>query len=287
MISSILLGIFTYLRAKEQTKIQLGNNKKILLLGDSHPACGIMPFDECIHLAKSGEAWYYQVVKGRCILDSNPQVKTVLIEFNLGQLSPVMEKWILDDEHVERAVKSYFSILTWDNWQFVLKNNPIQTIQSYWLSQKRILAGESFNTSEQFISEKEWGGFEENFKICWDSLKMIPKASDQIGLTPQTDNIEALQDFIQWCTERGIQVVLLRCPQHRSSCNNQESALQQIRKTYFGSIPFLDFRDYPFADSLYLDREHLNARGAREFTPILQSRLQQIGMNELLNQKAH
>lgn len=274
-IASIALGVYTHYMAIQKQKIKVSDKKETLILGDSHPACGVIPNDDIVHLAKSGEAWYYQAIKGKSILEANTQIRTVLIEFNLGQLSPIMSQWILDDEHVERAIKSYCSIMDWNNWRFLLKNNPVQTIQSYWLSQKRILSEESFADDEEFMSIKEWGGFEENVKTCWDSLQVKPSKADQLELSPYSENIIALKEFVDWCQKRGIVVILIRCPQHRSSLNNQEMAVQQIRNEHFKEIPFFDFKDYPMADSLFLDREHLNANGARVFTPILLNRLTQ------------
>jgi hypothetical protein len=282
LICGLMAAMILY-RANSSSVFTAHPNQHILLLGDSHPACGIVEDSAIVHLARSGEAWFYQVIKGRHVLENNGQIKTVLIELNLGQLSPIMENWIWDKEHVERAMKSYYAILPGNYLWQLFKRDPLVFIQSNLIAQRRLLGEDETLANQSYFKAKEWGGFETNDRSCKDSLLIQKVSTEPRTIQPQPENVLALKEFVQWCQSKKVDVIFIRCPQHASAESRYEQSTDDWRKENFAEVPFLDFKKMNLPDSLFLDREHLNVTGARWFTPILLERLNQI---QSINQTA-
>ena len=45
-----------------------------------------------------------------------------------------------------------------------------------------------------------------------------------------------------------------------------EATYKNIMSSQFKNIPYLDFKDYPLLDSDFLDKEHLNSKGAEKYS---------------------
>jgi hypothetical protein len=239
----------------------------VLLLGDSHPACSIVDDGSFVHMAKSGEAWYYATIKGKVILENNPQINCVVIELNPGQLSPKMKDWINDAEHVERAMKSYYPWLSIaEQWQ-MLSNNPIVFGQKFFLVQKQMMFGQEGVTGQEYFKKMEWGGHEVNAKNCTDSLRVKKWNEKNSGLEPVAENVSALRSFVSFCQERNVKVVFISCPVHHSVNPSLRYSLRNWKQENFPEVPYLDFTEENLDDQFFLDREHLNETGAKLFTP--------------------
>jgi hypothetical protein len=120
-------------RTTNQFVYQANIDQQILLLGDSHPASSIVESSSIAHMAKSGEAWYYTEIKGRDILENNPNIRCVVIELNLGQLSPIMNDWIHDAWHLENAMKSYFPCFSVpEQWRMYSKSPILFSQKFFW-----------------------------------------------------------------------------------------------------------------------------------------------------------
>ncbi len=264
----------------EQTKNEFvykaSAGQHILLLGDSHPACSIIEDESMVHLAKSGEAWYYATIKGRVVLDNNPQINCVVIELNQGQLSPVMKDWIHDSQHVERAMKSYYPWLSIsEQWQ-MLSKSPIVFCQKFFLAQKQMMFGQAGLSSEAYFKKMEWGGHEVNEKNCTDSLRFKIWNQKNVLLDPVSENVEALQSFVAFCEDRHVQVIFISCPVHHSVHPALRANLRAWKQQNFPSLPYLDFEQVQLEDEKFLDREHLNESGAKFFTPIFLAELNTV-----------
>ena len=95
-------------------------------------------------------------------------------------------------------------------------------------------------------------------------------------LVPFETNVKALESFIAFCEEKNVEVILIRCPVHNSSNPSDLEFVSQFVQKRFPNLVFMDFRNEITADSLFLDREHLNENGARIFTSIFRSRLNSL-----------
>lgn len=263
-VSTAFLNIY---RTNSSRKYIAQPNQRILLLGDSHPTCSILEDPTMVHAAKSGEAWFYQVMKGKWILENNPSIHTVLIELNLGQLSPIMENWIWDNEHVERAMKSYYSILPGHYLIDLFKKDPLLFVQSNLIAQRRLLSEKPSASNHEYFKMKEWGGFEGNEQNCLDSLRAVKRTGGELMIQPNQDNVSALKEFVQWCQTKNIAIIFIRCPMHPSADYRSDRSISEWRNQNFPGIPFLDFQHHIKGDEMFLDREHLNVKGAKIFTP--------------------
>ena len=263
----LVLGQILVYCAQSQIKVNLSKEITAIVIGHSHPECAIDPsyFPGLANFGKSGEALFYGCLKARKILQEHPQIKTVFIELSANQLDAHMEDWVMDEEHFQRAMKSYFFLLPNSvKWSF-LKSFPLQYSQSQLIAEKKMLNVCLMEESKQNVVEMEWGGFVAHEKVVMDSLRH-QKDAPSMSLYPYQPNISALMDFIQFCSSRGVQPVLIRTPVHATERDIHESSFQELVKKNFGPLKFMDFRRFPLQDSCFLDREHLNEEGARMFT---------------------
>jgi hypothetical protein len=54
---------------------------------------------------------------------------------------------------------------------------------------------------------------------------------------------------------------------HPSADYRSDRSISEWRNQNFPGIPFLDFQHHIKGDEMFLDREHLNVKGAKIFTP--------------------
>ena len=270
-----LAGLMVYLAmgeiivfiAKRRINVTIKNEVNAIAIGHSHVECGLSEahFPGLQNFGKSGEALYYGCLKAKKIIESRPQVKTVFIELSANQLDQHMKDWIGDDEHFERAMKSYFFLLDNKVKREFFFSFPFQYSVSKLLAEKKLLSLLCGSKDKCNTSEMEWGGYLSRDKMISDSLQLQEFSREQT-LIPYQPNLISIVDFIQFCKMKDVQVVLLRVPVHRTELNIFETSFQKLVQENFNGITFLDYRRMDLPDDCFLDREHLNAKGAELFT---------------------
>jgi hypothetical protein len=272
------LGILVYVSlgwallgwSNERIKVKLDEKTTVIVIGHSHPECAIDPsfFPGLANFAKSGEALYYGCLKAKKVILEHPEVRTVFIEIAANQLDEHMAEWIKDEEHFQRAMKSYFFILPPTVKGTFFLEFPLQYCQAQLIAEKKLLSVCFAGESKRNVSEMEWGGFVGHDQVVQDSLQ--PRFECGVKkLHPYQPNLNAVLEFVQFCNDRGVEPILLRTPVHRTELDTHEASFQDCIKENFDQLKFMDYRRLSLPDSCYLDREHLNASGACIFTKVL------------------
>ncbi len=271
--ATILICVFSlfvslvFVYATEKRRLILPSNKKILILGNSHPECAL---DDRLNvdfhnLSRSAEPLYYTHLKLKRILEWNPHLSHVFVELTENQFEYRMQDWIWSREAVQRHIKELLFYLPLEYHYSAIGRHGLYYCIDFLLALKTNLVGLFTCKPEDFFDYVQWGGYTprqgtylgRNNKSEWNK-------SDE-KLNPFPDNFKSIEQMISLCDLKGAKIQFIRCPVHPSQPKHFEKAYQQIVKEN-QKIQLLDFNNYPLEDECFFDAQHLNETGARLFT---------------------
>jgi hypothetical protein len=117
--------LINYLLINKSSYFKLSKNIHTLILGHSHPECAYN--DSLIpnvkNMGLTGQAYLYTYSTAKKILSENKEVKTILIEFEPGQIDTVMNSWTWDDEHISESFAKYSPILNYPEFRLLWQKN--------------------------------------------------------------------------------------------------------------------------------------------------------------------
>jgi len=282
LFSLILLAIilifivFSELLINKNADFKLEGNPKYIVLGHSHPECAYN--DSLIYsfknLSESGESYFYTYFKIKKLIEHNPSVDVLFIEFTNNQIIEIMDKWIWGEMHMKNRYPRYSPFMTTSDKFVLAVNNFHDYINSNSLSSKEIL-GRIMTNRYKFSDNIGAYLYLERDKT--DSLINTIKTKDTLPKDSSISvlNLTYLTKIIDYATEQGKKVILIRSPLHAFySGYSNEAIYQNIRNTKFSSVPYLDFSKFPLRNSEFGDYEHLNHKGAVIFSTWFSSLLQ-------------
>ncbi|MEO7314696.1 MAG: hypothetical protein ABIW47_05900 [Ginsengibacter sp.] len=274
MICSAFLINTTLLNKTNYFK--LTKNINTIVLGHSHPECAYNDslITDFKNLAQSGEAYFYTYIKIKKIISKNNQIKTIFIEFEPGQIDTIMDSWTWGDEHISDGFAKYFPLLDYPEFKLLWHKNssailayfPKTFIKKMWHNMLSILKNKNIESDNQF------GGYNFITRAKIDSLLKNMENQPEIqsgNINPiiSNTNIEYLSKIINYCNQKGLQVLLIRSPLYKTYGDaTSEKEFKNILNTFFYQTEFLDFRDFPLHNDQYGDFGHLNYKGAKSYS---------------------
>ena len=113
--------------------VKLPKHYSVLIVGHSHPANAYDThfIKNTINMGSAGEAYMYTYFKAKKVLDNNPQIKKVFIEYTNNQIEKGMDNWIWDDIHLQYRIKDCGVLLDNDAIQLLYKKNPTGLINAF------------------------------------------------------------------------------------------------------------------------------------------------------------
>lgn len=247
-------------------------NATSIVLGHSHPECAFNDslIDNCKNLAQSAESYFFTYNKLKKIIQNNPQVNTVFVEFTNNQLSKKMDDLIWGDEYFSFMYPKYAAIMNTRDCRLLLSHNALALLHSLPVTLKKNFLFLVKNKKD-YINEMGWGGYWYLVKSKTDSLiNAIPNASIKQEQPPEemlTANVGYLQKIVQLCKQHAIKIYLVRSPMHsRNTELSNEAAFKKVARTTFSDIDLLDFKDFPLSNSEFADPQHVNYKGAKLFS---------------------
>ncbi len=263
-----ILTSFSEYVVDQKASFKLNNSPKYVILGHSHPACAFNDslIENTINLSNPGESYFYTYFKAKKLIEDNPSIEVIFIEFTNNQINESMNNWIWGEAFMNDRYPKYSPFLKFDDKMILARNNIYDFSTSISLSLKensgRLL-------TQNYSYSKNIGGYRYLERNKTDSLiKALPNDnsnSKEIKISER--NLEYLSKTIQLCQDHNKRVVLIRSPlHHKYSGYSNEDVYQDIRKKRFGSIEYLDFANFPLNNSEFGDLEHLNHKGAARFS---------------------
>ena len=251
--------------------VKLPKKYSVLILGHSHPA---QAYDtnyikNTINMATAGEAYLYTYFKAKKVIDKNPQIKKVFVEFTNNQIEKGMDNWIWDDVHLQYRIKECWVLLDNEAIQLLYNKNPTGFINAFskslfdnlgrlFVSKNAIIKREGIHkigaTDEISINNKQLSKLKSSKNLNYDL-----EISDY--------NILYLQKIVKYCQEKHIEVCLIRSPMHKNyDVSYTEYKFKEILRTKFKNIQWLDYKDFPIPNKGFQDAEHLNSYGAKIYS---------------------
>lgn len=276
-----LLGIIsvgTNSIISKSDNFKLNKETKILILGHSHPegALNDSLIEGARNFAQGGEVYFYAFLKLRKLLEKNNQINAVFIEFTNNQITLDMDDWDSDEKKIVDKFPKYAPVMNWKDYNHVLDRNPLAFVKAMQLVIKNNINFVAYRKKD-FIKIRDWGGYYYNKRSHVDSIiKTQKKINDTNLATPKisTRNLNYLFEIIDLCKKKNVNLYLFRSPQHKEYLGiGNELQFQQILKTRFSNVYFLDFNDFPLNNEDYGDLEHLNYKGAKKFSLFFNSLL--------------
>lgn len=272
----IIIVLLVNYVVKANANFEFEKSKTRLVLGHSHSACSINDsiVSNTINLSGSGESYFYNYQKAEKLLADNKQIKTVFIEFTNNQVDSVMDDWIWSYEKMSYFLPFYSPFMEREEFELLFKNNSTDLVSSYSVATRKNLF-RIVKTDYNYIDEL--GGYDPTKLSKIDEMitnnRIEPIISSSHTLSDT--NLLYLRKIIDLFKENNIAVYLIRSPQHPIYPDTiNEAVFKNVLKTKFSDVEFLDFDAMDFPNSHYLDPQHLNYYGAKEFS---------ILFNNLLN----
>jgi hypothetical protein len=262
---SLLIGLILLNRNFANFKIK--ESRRILIIGNSHSesAYNDSLINDIVNLSQSAESYFYTYFKTKKLIEQNPKIQTVLIEFSNINIDEVMNEWIWGERYMSIKFPIYGSFMDINSYSLLLKNNP----KSLSSCTQKLIRNCIKKTFTGFNYQREIGHYLYLERDKTDSLlaNLPPTQSKNNKQKLSEQNIAYLRKTINFLISKNKKVFLIRSPVHKMSQGyNYEERYQQIVLNKFSDVEFLDFSKYPLTNSEFGDLDHLNHKGAKKFS---------------------
>lgn len=269
---SITLSLFlvnTFISKKGDFK--LPKDTKFVVFGHSHSKCA---FNDSVisnlqNVSFGGESYFYSFPKLKQVIDHNPDIEYVFIEFTNSQITKNVEEWMWGNKYLSYHYCIYSPYIKLRDKMFLFVHAPINYLKVIPIEIK-------YNASR--IIKKEY-----NFNNYWgftsvtgdlntylDSLNKGVEVVDMIEIDEyiSENHLQYLDKMIEYVESQNKTVILVRSPIHKDYEEYflNENAFQELVKQRYSDITFLDFSNYYLPDSCYKDYRHLNYDGSLVFS---------------------
>ena len=246
-----------------------------LIIGHSHPECSMNDsiIRHSLNLAQSGESYFYSFIKLKKLLESNPNIKRVLVEFTNNCITQEMDTWTYANKYLLYRYPKYSAMMNWDANAELFLHNPKGVINAQSLAIKTKLKY-LLTHQDNFVKEADWGKYEglNHTLTSEDSLKATA-SYDSMTVTGISEvNLRFLKKITELCKHQNVDIILIRSPQNPSyPLYQNEAVFLDILNKRLPGIKFLDYHNLPIPPDEFADLEHLNAKGSARFSMALDS----------------
>lgn len=265
----LLLDRSTAFVIQKKANFEIKANPEYLVLGHSHSASA---FNDSLiagsfNASQNGEAYFYTYQKARLLLQQNPSLNTVFIEFANNQIIERMNDWTWGDKYLTNRYPRYAPFMKFSEQSLLARNNPTGFSNAYSISLKSRI---SLIVTGSYNYLQHAGGYIFLNGSRVDSL--LNRNEGRNELTSQQEqrseiNIFYLRKTIDLCKANNKRVLLMRSPLHpKYKGYANEATFKTILQTEFNDVEFLDFSMFPLENHEFMDLEHLNYFGARRFS---------------------
>jgi hypothetical protein len=266
---------------KKKAEFQVSGDVDKIVVGHSHSECAFNDslINNFANYSRSGESFFYTYYKILPLLEKNDQIDTVFIEFTNNHVEEQADKRIWDEKFMSAKYPSYAPFIDVDGHYLLQEKNPSGLVKAMGLS---VLKGISSIISLEFDYAKKIGHYQ---RLERDKIEVIlaqegngrvlsaEDSQEEDGLVytpsdtlPEVD-LRYLEKLLAFCKERNIAVYFVRSPLHpKYGMRANEELFQSVLQSRFPEVEFLDFKDFPVANSEFGDLNHLNYRGAEKFS---------------------
>lgn len=269
-LGGLFLIIFIVFGANRYfSNFRINSKDTTLIIGHSHSECAYN--DSLItgvaNYSDSGETYFYNYIKLKKLIQQNPHVNKVLIEFTNNQIKEYMDRRIWEDKYISHRFPKYGVFMNKQEIELLIEKNPSyfkENLSACFKSNFMMILRNRLNYSSEI------GGYKYLERKFTDTEK---KEEESLTIEEKTNpnsmatyNLYYLDKIIDFCTQHDIEIFFVRSPLHTSYALDNETAFQNIIKTRYKEIDFLDFSKFPLTDDEFGDAIHLNHKGAKKYS---------------------
>ena len=267
MITLIVVFIM-YKSFNHREAFKLDKRITNVIMGHSHSQCAL---DDSLitnfkNFSESGESYFYTYIKLKKVLQYNPQIKNVFIEYSNNQIDKIMDEWTWGDNYLLSKFPEYSTFMNLPDLSILFLHNPRSFSEALSISFKQ----DVFNfIKPRKEREPNLGGYLYLKRFKTDSLINALKNGKSITPTFAISrvNIRYLKKIVSVCSLARVHIYFIRSPLNSFYPElRNEVAYKEILKNQFSNIDYLDFKDFPLSNDEFGDLEHLNYKGARVFS---------------------
>lgn len=277
LIGLIAILLFVNYKVDAGAYYNLPANKKYLIVGHSHTECGYNDtiISDAINLSSGGECYFYTYFKLKKLLEENSHINAVFVGYSNNMINKEMDEWIWGDEYLSARYPKYSAFMEPSDIYLLLRNNPKELLATQPVATRKYI-GFLWGNESNIMKDQAWGGYLFLERDKTDSL--IKVAQNLPSIAPETEiaenNLRYLDKMISLCKESGVSFYLIRSPLHPAyrGVSNEELFMKTTTERYAG-VEFLDFKDFSLSNSEFGDLDHLNFKGAKKFSQVIQQLL--------------
>lgn len=252
--------ILTGTIAQKRLILEVGKDKKKLVLGHSYPECAYNDqfIEATVNVARSRESYFFTYLKVKALLTKNSNIESIFLEFADNSISKSMDAWIFSDLEMDSNVIKYACLMSWDEAWVLFSNNPLSLIASVPLILKQNMG--YIKNKENLIDD--FGGY----KLLSHELQpsQIPIAGSPLSGDISLLNLKYLDKIIELCSQSNVNLFFVKTPVHERSARHPKFNL--VLNQRYSNIKMLDFSAFELNDSEMADLGHLNSKGATRFS---------------------
>lgn len=295
MLSSFVYKMAVVDRIFYNINYQLSENIDTLVVGASHLQLGFddRSMSEVRNFSNSGMPYFFTYAKSKRLLESNPQIKRLVVSLHPIHISPYGDSRFFSDNGLSREnafeyfplLQDYQSLgdkrysldfaLSYLKYKFGIPFNYMEDIKPFIISLNKNVPFEHMNFSGEF-------NLRETSLLNIDSVKS--KAEFYFGNDVYYSKyaIDTLERIAAYTSEKRVQLFIMNMPTHKMFrditpsiyVNKYEQLIAKLL-TQYNHIKYLDYYTYDLPDDAFFDGDHLNIKGVEIMAPIFK---QDIGL---------
>jgi hypothetical protein len=286
VLAITILSVISNTYLNKNATFKLNKNINTVVFGHSHAETAYN--DSLItnfkNLAQSGESYFYTHIKARQVLNQNPQIKNVFIEFSNIDITQIRDQEIWSDKYINWRYPIYSGLMNTSERFFLGLKNPksfLKTLPKTFKKQFTRINNKhhSYNASTSgylFIEESKLDSL-----LDQTVHKTIP---DNSYYKESTYNLLYLDNLVALCKEKKLNIYFIRSPLYKDSFYvSNEDLFNSVKENKYKNIPFIDLKDFSLNNTDYRDLHHVNYKGAKKVSIWLNNSLQTKNYNVILN----
>ena len=271
-ICTAILGGTTFIIKRNANGFELPPEKTVLVVGDSYTAYAVNDkvLTNVFNFSQGASAYFYSYLKIKEILDSNPQIKTVVVGYSYENISKSRDEWFYGSRRIQRRMPQFFHLFSVDDFCSLFASNPIEVLRN-----SSSLVNIS-KTIEFFSSDNNMKSMGEYRDLDRDKL---PEAIKHYDPSKETEKAEYskyekkyLLKIYELVMSKNVNLILLNTPTHsliRKRQDKYKTHYFSFAKQNMPEAVILNHSDIFIPEEGFGDPEHLNRKGAKFYSEYL------------------
>lgn len=267
----------------KKVDFKLNTTIKSVVFGHSQPETA---FNDSLinnfkNLAESGESYFYTYIKLKHVLNQNPQIETVFIEYTNVDVPRGKDSSIWSDKYINWRYPIYSPLMNVQERFFLQFKNPKAVINVLPKTfKKQMISIQTNNYNNSIIRGYKYLGESKLDSLLAAKVHLKKKEADYYEASEY--NLKYLRDMISFCKKKKLNVFLVRSPMYQDSYYlSNDELLYKIKDKDFSDIKFLDFANFTLTNNEYRDLNHINNLGAKKFSLWFNKRLEEMDFSEI------